>query len=96
MPQSALAKKMKLKPGVRAAVINTPGKYLKELKHDTGVAQKLSGKFDWIQAFVKNKKELASLAPGRLLPSNLSPAVAFLPQRDIEHPDRSHPRQGLG
>jgi hypothetical protein len=63
MPESLLAKKMKLKPGARAAVINAPEKYLKELKHDTGVAQKLSGKFDWIQVFAKNKKELASLAP---------------------------------
>jgi len=63
MPQSALAKKMKLKPGLRAAVLNAPEGYLKELKHDTDVAQKLSGKFDWIQVFAKNKKELASLAP---------------------------------
>lgn len=63
MPESALPKKMKLKPGLRAAVINAPENYLTELKHDSEVAQKLSGKFDWIQLFAKNKKELASLAP---------------------------------
>lgn len=63
MPQSPLAKKMKLKPGARAAIIHAPEKYVKELKHDTDVSQKLSKKFDWIQIFAKNKKELASLAP---------------------------------
>ena len=63
MPESALAKKLKLKPGVRAAVINAPENYLNELKHDSDISQKLSGKFDWIQVFAKNKKELASFAP---------------------------------
>ena len=63
MPQSPLAKKMKLKPGSRAAIINAPEKYVSELKHDAEIAQKLSGKFDWIQVFVKNQKEVASLAP---------------------------------
>jgi len=63
MPQSSLAKKMKLKPGARAAVLNAPSGYLKELKHDAEVVQKLTGKFDWIQVFAKNKKELSSLAP---------------------------------
>jgi len=63
MPESTLAKKMKLKPGVRATVINAPENYITELKHDSEVLQKLSGKFDWIQVFAKDKKELASLAP---------------------------------
>jgi len=63
MPESPLAKKMKLKPGSRAAVINAPENYLKELTHDAEISQKLSGKFDWIQIFTKDKKELASLAP---------------------------------
>jgi hypothetical protein len=63
MPASALAKKMKLTPGSRAAVINAPENYVKELQHDTEVSRKLSGKFDWIQIFAKNQKELASLAP---------------------------------
>jgi hypothetical protein len=63
MPEPPLAKKMKLKPGLKAAVINAPENYLKELKHDSVISQKLSGKFDWIQVFAKNKKELASFAP---------------------------------
>ena len=63
MPASALAKKMKLTPGARAAVINAPENYVKELQHDTEVSRKLNGKFDWIQIFAKNQKELASLAP---------------------------------
>jgi hypothetical protein len=63
MPESNLAKKLKLKPGARAAVVNAPKNYLDELKHDSDISQKLSGKFDWIQVFAKNKKELASFAP---------------------------------
>ena len=63
MPESPLAKKMKLKPGSRAAVINAPEKYLEEMKQDAEILQKLSGKFDWIQIFAKNKKELDVLAP---------------------------------
>lgn len=63
MPNSSLAKKLKLKPGVRAAVVNAPENYLNDLKHDAEISQKLSGKFDWIQVFAKNKKELASFAP---------------------------------
>ena len=63
MPESPLAKKMKLKPGARAAVIHAPENYLDQLKHDSEVLQKLSGKFDWVQIFAKNKKELDSLAP---------------------------------
>ena len=63
MPESSLAKKLKLKPGARAAVVNAPEKYLDELKHDSDISQKLNGKFDWIQIFARNKKELASFAP---------------------------------
>ena len=63
MDESPLAKKMKLRPGVRAAIIHAPEKYLDQLKHDSEVSQKLSGKFDWVQIFAKNKKELDSLAP---------------------------------
>ena len=63
MAESPLAKKMKLKPGASAAVINTPENYLQELRHDNEVSQSLKGKFDWIQIFVKNKSELDTLAP---------------------------------
>ena len=63
MPQSSLAKKMKLRSGLRAAVINAPENYLKELKHDTEVLQSLSRKFDWIQVFAKTIAEVNSLVP---------------------------------
>ena len=62
MPDSPLAKKLKLKPGLKAAVLNAPDGYLKELKHEPDISTKLNGKFDWIQIFAKNKKELDSLA----------------------------------
>ena len=55
MPESPLAKKMKLRPGLRAAVVNAPENYLGALKHDAEVEQKLNGKFDWIQVFAKNR-----------------------------------------
>ena len=63
MPESAIAKKMKLKPGLKAAVINAPETYLDDLQHDVEISPSLSGKFDWIQIFVKNKAELDTLAP---------------------------------
>ena len=61
MPESALARKMKLKPGQRAALVNAPEGYLKELSPlpaGVQVAEKLQGEFDWAQVFVKNKAEL--------------------------------------
>jgi len=63
MTESALAKKMKLKPGLSAVTINAPEKYLNELKHDSEISENLSGKYDWIQIFVKSKAELDNLFP---------------------------------
>ncbi len=63
MAEKSLAQKMKLKPGHQAAVIGASEAYLQELKHDSAIAQKLNGQFDWIQIFVQNKKDLDSLAP---------------------------------
>lgn len=66
MPQNALVKKLKLNPGQRAAIINAPEGYLKSLAplpKDLDLAEKLTGKFDWIQVFVKNKAELEKLLP---------------------------------
>ncbi len=66
MPESALARKMKLKPGQRAALVNVPEGYLKELSPlpaGVQVAEKLQGEFDWAQVFVKNKAELDQLVP---------------------------------
>lgn len=63
MPESPLAKKLKLKSGLKAAVINAPENYVDTLKHDTAMSPTLNGKFDWIQIFVKSKAELSALAP---------------------------------
>ena len=63
MSESPLSKKIKLKAGAIAAVINAPENYVTELKHDTSMSPTLNGKFDWIQIFVKSKAELEALAP---------------------------------
>ena len=63
MPQSPLAKKMKLESGARAAVVRAPKDYVDTLRHDTALSPTLNGKFDWIQIFVQNKAELDELAP---------------------------------
>jgi hypothetical protein len=63
MPESALAKKMKLKSDLKAAVINAPEDYVDMLKHNTALSPTLNGKFDWIQIFVRDKAELDALAP---------------------------------
>jgi len=63
MAESTLAKKMKLKSGLKAAVINAPENYVDALKHDTALSPTLNGRFDWIQIFVRSKAELDALAP---------------------------------
>ncbi|MGZ9163668.1 MAG: hypothetical protein ACXW4U_00675 [Anaerolineales bacterium] len=62
MAESPLAKKMKLKSGLKAAVLNDPENYLQELSHNNKISRSLNGKFDWIQIFVQNKAELDALA----------------------------------
>jgi hypothetical protein len=54
---------MKLKAGSRAAVVNMPPDYLKELKplpEKVTIAEKLeaASRFDWIQVFVKTQADL--------------------------------------
>ena len=63
MAESPLAKKMKLKSGLKAAVINAPQNYVDTLRHDTALSPTLNGKFDWIQIFVRSKADLDALAP---------------------------------
>ncbi len=63
MTEKSLSQKMKLEPGLKAAVIHAPKNYVVELRHDTALSPTLNGKFDWIQIFVKNKTELEALAP---------------------------------
>lgn len=66
MPASQLARKMKLDSAKRAAIINPPEGYLsafKPLPKELELLTELKGKFDWIQIFVKNKKEFDRLMP---------------------------------
>ncbi|HXO18667.1 MAG TPA: hypothetical protein VOA87_01955 [Thermoanaerobaculia bacterium] len=66
MAESPLAKKLKLKPDQRAAVLAAPPGYLKALgplPAGVTVAEKLTGKFDWIQVFTKSQAELEKALP---------------------------------
>ena len=61
---AALAKKLKLQPGLRAAVIGAPPGYVERLAALDGLALSttLDGWFDWIQVFVRTSTELAAVA----------------------------------
>jgi hypothetical protein len=63
---SPLAKKLKLRPGARAAVVGAPGDYLERLGPPAGtsVGSTLDGPLDWIQVFVASSAELAAIVPG--------------------------------
>ena len=66
MTESALAKKLKLKPGQRAAIIGAPEDYidsLRPLPEHVELLRSLDGTFDWVQIFVKNQAEIAQLFP---------------------------------
>ncbi len=64
MPTQSLAKKLKLNPGVQAALLNAPSGYSETLSAE-GVAfdASLNGAYDWIQIFVKSKAELDAIMP---------------------------------
>jgi hypothetical protein len=69
MQNNPFAKKMKLKPGMRAAVINAPPGYLQKLSplpEGTSLSDKLEGQLDWIQVFTRNQAELKTTLPGAL------------------------------
>ena len=66
MPENPLLKKMKLKPGQRAAIINAPDGYLEALQplpENVELAGDLAGTFDWVQLFVKTQAELEQAMP---------------------------------
>lgn len=55
MTESAVAKKLRLKPGMRAALVNAPADFpagLRPLPEGVALSEDLRGTFDWIQAFV--------------------------------------------
>jgi hypothetical protein len=63
---NALVKKLKLKPGQRAALVQAPDGYaetLRPLPDGVEISTGLEGAFDWVQLFVKNQAELAQLFP---------------------------------
>lgn len=64
MINPSLAHKLKLKPGLQAAVLNAPEAYLVELAPErVTIDHALNGRYDWIQVFVKNKVEIDELFP---------------------------------
>jgi hypothetical protein len=65
MAGGELAKKLKLKPGARAAVIGAPEGYLAELEplpEGVSLLSRLAGPLDWLQVFVTTRAELGKLA----------------------------------
>ena len=66
MPESALARKLKIKPKMRAAITNPPEGFMQalgDLPDGFSLGHRLEGSFDWVQIFVKSRAELARLAP---------------------------------
>jgi len=66
MSANPLAKKLRLKPGSRGALVNAPDEYLQELSplpEEADLAENLQGSFDWIQLFVKNRMQLEKTLP---------------------------------
>lgn len=64
---SPLAKKMKLQPNKRAAVIAAPEGYVQELSplpDGVELSEQLDGRpYDWIQLFARNQAQLVELLP---------------------------------
>lgn len=66
MAKASLARKLLLKPGLRAVILNAPEGYrdrLDPLPAGVEVVEKPTGRFDFVQLFVKDSKELKRLAP---------------------------------
>lgn len=65
MAETTLAKKLHLKPGMRAMVINAPPGYIEQLglPVDTDLSGKPAGSMDFVQIFVKGAEELRGTLP---------------------------------
>ena len=64
LPAISLAHKLKLKPGLQAALLNAPEGYLIELAPErVSLDHILTVPYDWIQVFVTSKAELDELFP---------------------------------
>jgi hypothetical protein len=69
MAASSLAKKLGLKPGRRALILNAPDGYrelLDPLPEGVDVTTTPDGTFDFVQVFAKNQADLAEYAPAAL------------------------------
>ncbi|MFQ5943978.1 MAG: hypothetical protein ACE5JF_10530 [Anaerolineales bacterium] len=69
MAESALAKKMKLRPGAQAAIIDAPKGYLEELAplpEGVEIVEQLKGEFDWIQVFATNQADFEEIGPSAI------------------------------
>ena len=62
---TALGKKLKLKPGARAAVVGGPDGYAERIGAADGgaIGDPLEGPLDWIQVFVRTAAELSAAMP---------------------------------
>ena len=95
MTENPLAKKLKLMPGQRAALIGAPVDYsaelaplpagvelldLVDLVDRIDLVDRLDGAFDWLQLFVRNSTELAERLPG-VRPRSNRPACSGSPSR---------------
>jgi len=66
MPESALARKLKLRAGQRAALLNAPEGYLgalRPLPDGVELLDHIEGQVAWVQLFVRDKSELDRMAP---------------------------------
>jgi hypothetical protein len=64
MSSSSLAHKLKLKPGLQAALLNAPEGYLVDLAPErVTLDHSLAEQYDWIQVFVTNRAELEACYP---------------------------------
>ena len=96
MGDAALIKKLGIKPGQRAAVINPPDGYPDRVGPPEGVevATDLDGSFDFVQLFAKDRAALdrdlpaahAALEPGGLF------WISY-PKGQLQGPDRPEPRR---
>ncbi|HEX6608953.1 MAG TPA: hypothetical protein VF276_18780, partial [Chloroflexia bacterium] len=73
MADSALTKKLGLKPGRRALILNAPDGYralLDPLPQGVDLTTTPDGTFDFVQLFAKNKADLAEYAPAAMAAVN--------------------------
>lgn len=69
MADTPLVKKLGLKPGMQAAILNAPPGYtelLGQLPEGVTLAERLDGLFDLVQLFVKGRSELERHAPAAI------------------------------